>query len=49
MGVAKRMKVVTLQGECLDVEYEGERRVIDRDGFFHNFQVTDLTRARGIL
>ena len=49
MGVATRTKLVTLQGECLDVEYEGERRAIDRDGVFHNFQVTDLARARGLL
>jgi pyrimidine deaminase RibD-like protein len=49
MNPALRTKLVTLKGECFDVEFQGERTVAERDGVFHNFHLTDLVRDRGLL
>jgi pyrimidine deaminase RibD-like protein len=45
---AKRRKVVTLNGECFDVEYHG---IIpgSRDGVFHDFRLYDAVEKRDLL
>jgi len=42
-------RLVTINGECFDVGFQGKRSVAERDGVFHNFHLTDLVRERGIL
>jgi pyrimidine deaminase RibD-like protein len=44
---AKCRRLVTLKGECFEVNYQG---VIpgSRDGVFHDFRLTDLPRNRGV-
>jgi len=45
---AKRRKLVTLKGECFDVEYHGDI-LGTRDGVFHDFQLYDAVKNRGVL
>ncbi|MGB8541801.1 MAG: deaminase [Candidatus Acidiferrales bacterium] len=45
---AKRRKFVTIKGECFDLEYHGNIPGT-RDGVFHDFQLYDVVRNRGVL
>jgi pyrimidine deaminase RibD-like protein len=45
---AKRRKLVTLKGECFDLEYHGDI-LGTRDGVFHDFELYDAVKNRGML
>ncbi|MGA8221793.1 MAG: hypothetical protein WB780_09075 [Candidatus Acidiferrales bacterium] len=47
MGIARVVRLVTLEGECFDADYEGLNRYATRDGVFYMFRLTSLKPGNG--
>src|SRR5580700_6025276 len=42
-------RLVTIQGDCFEVRYNGSPVSGDRDGIIHHFHIQDLTKDREVL
>ena len=49
MSASNRFRLVTLGGECLDIEFQGKVVSNSREGAVLHFHLTDLTKNRGPL